>query len=156
MPREDDLYPFVYDSKTEFGKNCDYYFEGIDGRWTNLEIYQSDRVSGIPESTFSVNVYYAKNQNYESCANNITTLKAIASSLCKETLEEKNINNIAVGSIGISTSSTKIYKMFLHKVLFLLNHTRGFIVNTPRTTFNGSFIEWCYLDNKQFSNEFIK
>jgi len=153
MPEEETLCPSLWKlDSVDFGKSCDYFFDNIEGRWTNLEII--DYLCGNNIRTiFTVNAYYETNPNYDSNAGNLGILQKTASSVEREFLG--SIKNLAVAALAIETSQSDIYKEYITSVWWFLKHTKGFVVNTPISTANFSKAHFSYLNPDDFFNRYL-
>lgn len=137
MPDEENFCPSLWihnDSDFE----GDYYYDGIGGRWTHLEISNKGVV-------LSVNVYRGQNRNYDPGIFEVKELKRFIG--YKESgryKESENIKNTCVTSFFFETSDvSRYYPEFLETVLYFLNYSDGLIVNCG------------VLDKNSFRKEFL-
>jgi hypothetical protein len=144
MPEEDKFCPSFWQSK-KFDSDGDYYYENIDGRWTNLEMTKLE--SNDKNSMLVVNTYREKNRNYEPATYEIADLKRYVDyKLEGRYLSDAVINgirNLSVTSLFFETYNLEDYQEFLKTVHFFLGYSKGVLVN-----FN-------HLDASSFYTEFL-
>jgi len=99
MPSEEKFCPSLWKNENS-DINGDYYYDNIDGRWTNLSISEN-----IEEDKNRKEKRYIGNANISS------------------------INNLCITSMCFQTYKIDSYDEFLRTVLFFLNFSNGVLVN---------------------------
>ncbi|MCG8421207.1 MAG: hypothetical protein MJE77_25070 [Proteobacteria bacterium] len=129
MPTEEMFCPSFWKAD-DFDAGGDYYAEGIDGRWTHLELTR--RQKGAPESTLGVYTHREKNI-IESGLQETADLqryidyKTQGRYRYEEPLAQ--IQSLAVTSLCFDTPSVEDYREFLTTVHNFLLATKGQIIN---------------------------
>lgn len=114
-----------------FDSDGDFYYYGIESRWTNLELlkFYGDQ----EQSSFDVNVYREKNRLYEP--------GILEASDLSRYIDYKNqgrykyvdsihqASNLCVASLCVETSRIEDYREFLMAVHTFLAHTHGRTTN---------------------------
>ena len=144
MPPEEKFCPSLWrheDSEID----GDYYYDGIDGRWTSLSI--SIDAEEHKDTVLDINVYRQNNRNYEPSICEADDLKRYIQYrregryVGNATISK--IKNMCITSMCIETYSVDRYDEFLRTVLFFLDFSGGILVNYGE------------LDALSFKQEFI-
>lgn len=144
MPSEESFCPSFWQAE-DFDAEGNYYFEGIDGRWTDLEITRKE--AGKPESTLTV---YTHRQNgpIESGLLEVEDLGRYVTYAQEDRYgsDLQGIDNPAVTALAITTPSTDDYREFLETVHRFMAHTGASLVNYPEVLDASEFKEF-FLDD---------
>ncbi|BAY24703.1 hypothetical protein NIES2100_44990 [Calothrix sp. NIES-2100] len=129
MPNEDNFCPSFWQSE-DFDSDGDYYYENIEGRWTNLEL--TKRIADDKNSILKVNTFREK-RIYEPGIQEVADLQRYID-YKKDGRYANNpvissIKSLAITSLTIETFDLQDYREFLKTVYFFLEYTKGFIVN---------------------------
>lgn len=128
MPNEERFCPSFWKAE-DFDSDGDYYYNGIDGRWTTLEITRR-----ADEDDSILRVYtYREHRKYEPGIQEIVDLKRYldykAEGRYRHAPSVDGIKDAAVTSLSIETRRLSDYREFLETVHFFLEHTKGLLVN---------------------------
>jgi len=130
MPSEEKFCPSLWKNENS-DINGDYYYDNIDGRWTNLSI--SENIEEDKNTVLDINIYRENNRNYESGICEADDLKRyIQYRKEKRYIGNANIssiNNLCITSMCFQTYKIDSYDEFLRTVLFFLNFSNGVLVN---------------------------
>jgi hypothetical protein len=145
MPSEEKFCPSLWECE-DSEIDGDYYYDDIDGRWTNLSI--SKNIDESRHTVLEVNVYRENNRNYEPSICEADDLKRYIQYRKEGRYSENKIickiNNLCVTSMCFETCVHDDYEEFLRTVLFFLNFSGGVLVNYGE------------LDGASFEQEFIE
>jgi hypothetical protein len=144
MPGEENFCPTFWQAE-DFDSDGDYYYDSIDGKWTNLVL--TKRLAGDRNSVLRVNTF-RQNRLYEPGIQEVADLQRYID----YKTEGRYGNNprisamttLAVTSLAIDTFDLQDYREFLETVHFFLDFTKGVLVNP-----------W-ELDAKAFREEFLR
>jgi hypothetical protein len=144
MPNEEMFCPSFWKAK-EFDADGDYYYDDIDGRWTNVEI--TKRYTSGNDSSLDVNVYRQNNRNYEPSVQEVEDLKRYVEYKMNGRYSYNHlisgIKNLCVTSLFFESYSIDDYQAFLKSVYSFLEYSNGVLINCKE------------LDAVSFKEEFI-
>jgi hypothetical protein len=130
MPDEEKFCPSFWGSE-DYDSDGDYYYDNINGRWTNLEI--AKRQLDGKESSLKVNVYWEFDRLYEPSLLEADDLKRFIDYTRQGRYSDNEvisgIERLGVTSFSFETHSLVDYEEFLCTVYFYLNYTKGILVN---------------------------
>jgi hypothetical protein len=140
MPEEGRFVPSFWLSN-DFDSDGDYYYEGIDGRWTTLRITKRapDGKSMLEVDTFREKRLY--NPGLQEAADLERYITYWRAGRYRE--GASHIQNPAVTSLRIEAHLLADYREFLETVAFFLAHSKGIVANFKE------------LDAAQFRAEFL-
>ena len=141
MPEEGKFCPALWAAE-DFDSDGDYYYDNIEGRWTQLEIVT--RYKDGRNSKLEIDIYRENNQNYKPRFEAELLAQYIQ-------LQEQGyfdlsegvgaIKNAAVASFKFETFRTEHYQDFLNSVHYFLDYSKGYIVNNGMCLSAGEFAE---------------
>jgi hypothetical protein len=143
-PSEDLFCPSFW-SSDEFDSDGDFYYDGIDGRWTVLELRRTP--AGVRGS--SLEVYTFREQRfYEPGHGGVAvlarTLEDVRSGAYADDDRIAALAQVAVTSLSIETGSVEDYREYLETVAMFLEHSAGVTVGRFRldaTGFREAFLQ---------------
>jgi hypothetical protein len=110
----------------------DYYYDGIAGRWTDLQITR-EQPRGSDRARLTVKTYYANNRLYEPGDANTDDLRRFLDYLARGRFRAvpavTAIRSPAVTEIRLETLDFADYREFLESVHGFLVHSHGVVVN---------------------------
>jgi len=129
MPNEDKLCSSFWQAE-DFDSDGDYYYDNIEGRWTNLEL--TKRVNQDKNTVLKVNTFREKRM-YEPGIQEVADLQRYIdykkAGRYADNPVISAIKSLAITSLTIETFDLKDYREFLDTIHFFLDYTKGFIVN---------------------------
>jgi len=143
LPDEENFCPSFWQAE-DFDSDGDYYYDNIDGRWTNLALTR--RQPDGRNSILNVNTF-REQRLYEPGTQEVEDLgRYIAYQKEGRYIHNQKISamkNLAVTALAIQTFDLEDYREFLETVHFFLEYTKGIVVN---------FLD---LDAASFKEEFL-
>ncbi|ARU56078.1 hypothetical protein OLMES_2004 [Oleiphilus messinensis] len=130
MPSEESFCPSIW-AIDESDIDGDYYYDGIDGRWTSLTITLDDNKG--KSSSLDVNTYREHNRNYEPSVCEADDLKRYIQYRKEGRFNAnekiKNIKKLCITSLCFESTDIGCYEEFLDTVYKFLKATEGCVVN---------------------------
>lgn len=141
MPKEERFMPSFW-TADDFDSDGDYYYDGIDGRWTTLRITKR-----LPDgqSVLEVDTFREK-RNYDPAIQEAADLERyiVYWRAGRYQRAAPHIQSPAVTSLRIETRHLADYREFLETVAFFLAHGNGIVANFKE------------LDAARFHTEFLE
>lgn len=131
MPAEENFCPSFWQAPS-FDADGDYYYDGIDGRWTNLQI--TKELDGGAKSTLRVDTY-REHRLYDPSILEVADLQRyidyVHNGRYQANQQITALNSLAVTSLIIETGTLQDYAEYLKTIHFFLVYTQGIVVS-PR------------------------
>ncbi|HEX3762054.1 MAG TPA: hypothetical protein VHW23_25310 [Kofleriaceae bacterium] len=145
MPDAEQFCPSFWRAE-DFDSDGDFYYDGIAGRWTRLEL--TTRTHGNDRSRLVVQTYYANNRLYEPGNAETADLARFVDYLAHGRFAAlpaaAALRSPAVTSLSLETPDVADYREFLDTVYGFLVHSRGFLANVrdlDAAAFRAEFLE---------------
>ncbi len=141
MPEEQRFMPSFW-ATDDFDSDGDYYYDGIDGRWTTLRITQR-----LPDGRSVLEVdTFREQRNYDPALQEAADLERyiVYWRAGRYQRAASHIQRPAVTSLRIETPHLADYREFLETVAFFLAHGNGIVANFKEldaTRFRTEFLE---------------
>ncbi|WP_315094451.1 hypothetical protein [uncultured Cellulomonas sp.] len=127
-PDAESFWPALWESG-DLDSDGDFYYDGIDGRWTTLEL--RTKVPGAADSVLEVYTFRERRlfeTGLESVARLGRTLDDVKAGRWAENATIAAMTDVAVTSLSIRTTSTEHYRAYLESVEMFLTHSGGVTV----------------------------
>ncbi|QHT56704.1 hypothetical protein GXP71_11865 [Cellulomonas sp. H30R-01] len=124
-PEAEAFWPAVWESE-DFDSDGDFYYDGIDGRWTTLEL--RTKVAGSAPSVLEVYTFRERRlygTGLESVARLERTLDDVKAGRWADNPAVAAMTEVAVTSLAVQTTSTEHYRAYLEAVEMFLAHAGG-------------------------------
>jgi|GEM_PF-840164 len=127
-PDAESFWPSVWAGE-EFDSDGDFYYDGIDGRWTMLEL--RTKVAGAADSVLEVYTFRER-RNYDPGLDDVArlerTLDDVKAGRWADDATISAMTEVAVTSLTVRTTSTDHYREYLESVAMFLDHSGGVTV----------------------------
>ncbi len=142
MPKEEKFCPLLWKAE-DFDSDGDFYYDNIEGRWTQLELESKE--DNDLNSILNVYVYREFNRNYEPSISDISDLKRFIDYKKRGDFDHNisisKIKKPAIASFRFETFSIDHYRDFLSTIHFFLKYSGGCIVNHSHLPNADEFVE---------------